>query len=88
MSVHFILLTTMSSMKKLSIFTVFLCVFCCSPQAGATSPNMIMVLIDDMGWGNFSCFGNREARTPNVDRLTANPSPTSKAWARSFCRSL
>ena len=61
----------MPAMKKLSILAVFLCIFCCSSQAIATSPNMIMVFIDDMGWGDFSCFGNTEVRTPNVDRLAA-----------------
>jgi uncharacterized sulfatase len=30
-----------------------------------------MVFIDDMGWGDFSCFGNRDARTPHIDRLAA-----------------
>lgn len=34
-------------------------------------PNIVMVLIDDMGWGDFSCFGNRDAQTPNIDRLAA-----------------
>lgn len=34
-------------------------------------PNVVMVFIDDMGWNDFSCFGNRDARTPNVDRLAA-----------------
>ncbi len=32
-------------------------------------PNFVVVFIDDMGWGGFSCFGNRDAKTPNVDRL-------------------
>lgn len=32
-------------------------------------PNIIMVFIDDMGWGDFSSFGNTEASTPNIDRL-------------------
>lgn len=32
-------------------------------------PNIILVLIDDMGWGDFSCFGNRDAKTPHIDRL-------------------
>jgi uncharacterized sulfatase len=34
-------------------------------------PNFVFVLIDDMGWGDFSCFGNQEAKTPNIDRLAA-----------------
>lgn len=34
-------------------------------------PNIVMVFIDDMGWGDFSCFGNKDARTPNIDRLAA-----------------
>lgn len=39
-------------------------------QAGPP-PNFVMVFIDDMGWGDFSCFGNQEAKTPNVDRMAA-----------------
>jgi len=32
-------------------------------------PNIILVFIDDMGWGDFSCFGNEDAKTPNIDQL-------------------
>lgn len=35
----------------------------------APRPNVVMVLIDDMGWGDFSCFGNTAAKTPNIDAL-------------------
>lgn len=31
--------------------------------------NVVVVLIDDLGWGDFSCFGNTAAMTPNIDRL-------------------
>lgn len=37
----------------------------------APRPNIVMVLIDDMGWGDLSCFGNTEAKTPNIDRIAA-----------------
>ena len=37
----------------------------------AAPPNVVLVLIDDMGWGDFSCFGNQEAETANIDRLAA-----------------
>jgi uncharacterized sulfatase len=39
--------------------------------APANRPNIVLVLIDDMGWGDFSCFGNRDAKTLHVDRLAA-----------------
>ena len=35
----------------------------------ADQPNVVVVFIDDMGWGDFSCFGNDDAETPNIDRL-------------------
>jgi arylsulfatase A-like enzyme len=40
-------------------------------QESALRPNIVIVFIDDMGWGDFSCFGNRDAKTPGVDRLAA-----------------
>jgi len=35
----------------------------------APPPNIVLVFIDDMGWEDFSCFGNRDAETGHVDRL-------------------
>lgn len=35
-------------------------------------PNIILVFIDDMGWGDFSCFGNQDATTEHIDRLAAD----------------
>lgn len=32
-------------------------------------PNIILVLIDDMGWGDLSCFGGTAVETENIDRL-------------------
>lgn len=40
-------------------------------SAVSAPPNIIMVLIDDMGWGDFSCFGNKEAQTPSIDQLAS-----------------
>ncbi|MEP3482389.1 MAG: sulfatase-like hydrolase/transferase [Fuerstiella sp.] len=37
--------------------------------AAADQPNIVLVFIDDMGWADFSCFGNDDAQTPNIDRL-------------------
>ena len=43
--------------------------FAIALQTGAAKPNIVLVFIDDMGWGDFSCFGNRAAKTPHIDRL-------------------
>lgn len=32
-------------------------------------PNIIFILIDDMGYGDLSAYGNRKIATPNIDRL-------------------
>lgn len=59
-----------SHMKSLlSIAALLLFALC--PPLSAAPPNIVMVFIDDMGWGDFSCFGNTEAKTPNVDRIAA-----------------
>lgn len=38
---------------------------------GAIQPNVILVFIDDMGWADLSCFGSRDATTPNIDRMAS-----------------
>lgn len=56
----------------MKIFLSFLLLVSFSASSHAEiGPNFVMVFIDDMGWGDFSCFGNKEAKTPNVDRLAA-----------------
>ncbi|MBL9159174.1 MAG: sulfatase-like hydrolase/transferase [Verrucomicrobiales bacterium] len=34
-------------------------------------PNVVMVFVDDMGWGDLSCFGNTEIQTEALDQLAA-----------------
>ena len=32
-------------------------------------PNIVFIFADDLGWGDLGCYGNRQIRTPNLDRL-------------------
>ena len=34
-------------------------------------PNMIVVMADDLGYGDLACFGSTKHRTPHLDRLAA-----------------
>ena len=37
---------------------------------GTSSPNFVVILLDDMGYSDLGCYGG-EIRTPNIDRLAA-----------------
>jgi N-acetylgalactosamine-6-sulfatase len=39
--------------------------------AAGTRPNVVFILTDDLGWGDLGCYGNRQAPTPNLDRLAS-----------------
>jgi len=41
------------------------------PHPGEDAPNVVVVLIDDLGFSHFGCFGS-DIETPNIDRLAAN----------------
>ncbi|MFW5884329.1 MAG: sulfatase-like hydrolase/transferase, partial [bacterium] len=33
------------------------------------TPNVILINCDDLGWGDLSCYGHPQHRTPHLDRL-------------------
>lgn len=39
---------------------------CCS---AADSPNIVVIMADDLGYGDLSCYGATELSTPNIDKL-------------------
>jgi hypothetical protein len=42
-----------------------------SQAADPKKPNVIVILTDDQGYGDFSCHGNPVLKTPCMDRLAA-----------------
>lgn len=41
-----------------------------APETPAPRPrNIVLILADDIGWGDLSCYGATRVSTPNVDRL-------------------
>ena len=58
-----------------SALIAFVCLFCLQGTLKAAirqpgdRPNLIVIMVDDMGYAGVSCFGNPYFKTPQIDRL-------------------
>ncbi len=62
-----------STARSLIRFVLLLILASCSFSTAdaAAKPNLIIVMVDDMGYAGVSCFGNPYFQTPEIDRLAA-----------------
>lgn len=44
-------------------------------------PNIVFILIDDMGWKDIGCYGSKFYETPNLDRLAEEDMRFTNAYA-------
>jgi len=56
---------------RLLAFLMFLCAFCGHSFAAEMRPNVVIILADDLGYGDLGCYGSPNIRTPNLDRMAA-----------------
>jgi arylsulfatase A-like enzyme len=67
-------------MMKLLRITVCL-LFATVLSAAEKKPNIVMLLVDDLGWGDFGCYGAEFHETPNIDRLAGEGMLFNNAYA-------
>ena len=54
---------------------------CTEKSSSVSAPNIVLVLIDDMGWTDLGCYGSRLYETPNIDRLAERGMRFTNAYA-------
>lgn len=56
---------------KTCVIAAFLLVGCNAKEVSPPKPNIVLILIDDLGYGDVGCYGNTTNLTPNIDQLAS-----------------
>lgn len=54
---------------------------CSEPGNSEPKPNIIFILVDDMGWADLGCYGSTFHETPNIDKLAGESMRFTDAYA-------
>ena len=61
------------------------CVVNAGSSAKQSQPNIVLIMADDVSPEMYGCYGNAEARTPNLDRMAREGVMFRTAWASALC---
>ena len=59
------LLFTVWKIASIASFACFV-----ESSVAQTTPNIVLINADDLGYGDLGCYGATKVRTPNIDRLS------------------
>ncbi len=72
-------------MKFLFIPGLLTLFFNLAPAAEKNPPNIIIIFMDDMGYGDLGCFGATKQKTPHLDRMAAEGMKLTSFYAAPAC---
>ena len=75
------------------LYRLFLATLCCNAIAcsadaacRAESPNFLVIMADDLGYGDLGCAGSQLIKTPHIDQLAGGGTIFTQAYvASSVC---
>ena len=71
-------------MKNFTLYIFVFCVFLFYSQFSKGAPNIIIILTDDLGWGDVSYNGG-PISTPNIDKLSNNGVQMNRFYSAPTC---
>lgn len=75
-------------MKNKLLLLFFLCIILTFPKQGFAqidSPNVIIILVDDMGYADVGVYGAPKIKTPNLERMAEQGVKFSEFYVESLC---
>ncbi len=70
-----------TSLLFISRVLLLFCLLFTKSPASAQQPNIIYIMSDDMGFGDLSCYGQKNYTTPHLDKLAAQGIKFTNAYA-------
>lgn len=55
------------------------------PAQASDQPNVVLFLVDDMGWMDSGAYGSKYYETPNIDKLAKRSMRFTRAYAQPLC---
>jgi arylsulfatase A-like enzyme len=77
--------TLRNFLSTLAILGVLLTLSATARAADTPKPNLVIILIDDMGYGDIGPFGSKLNRTPNLDRMASEGMRLTSFYAAPVC---
>lgn len=76
--------------QTLPILILLSCLFACEPDKtlernDAAPPNILLIMTDDMGYGDYSNMGNPYIKTPNLDQMSRQSVNFKNFYVSSVC---
>ncbi|WP_037227885.1 sulfatase-like hydrolase/transferase, partial [Rhodopirellula baltica] len=72
---------------RIILAITFVCLFVAQVCAESSEgrPNVIVILADDLGYGDLSCYGAEDIFTPNIDRMATEGAKFNSFYVSPVC---